>query len=103
MRSILFIIFLTIFLVGTPVLAGDVSLKTTQSEYTFSAGEEARIPIIVESTFPSTNVGTLAYTLTRKEAQGGVFILSVEHTIPVFSDQSGKFTKCNNSQFRGFG
>ncbi|MFH0966235.1 MAG: hypothetical protein V1862_00920 [Methanobacteriota archaeon] len=71
MRYILSIILLTIILVGTSVLASDVSLKTTQSEYTFLAGEEARVPIVVESTFTSTNVGNLAYTLTRKEAQGG--------------------------------
>lgn len=54
-----------------PALANDVTLKTSQSEYTFPAGEEARVPFVVDSSFPKTNVGTLEYTLTRKQSQKG--------------------------------
>ncbi|HWQ64369.1 MAG TPA: hypothetical protein VN429_08125 [Methanospirillum sp.] len=54
-----------------PAFASDVTLKTSQSEYTFPAGEEARVPFVVESSFPKTNVGTLEYTLTRKQSQKG--------------------------------
>jgi hypothetical protein len=71
MKCILSIVLLTIAILETPVLAGDVTLKTTQNEYTFFAGEEARVPFVVESSFPATNVGSLAYTLTRKENRGG--------------------------------
>jgi|GEM_PF-768277 len=64
-----------------PALASDVTLKTSQNEYTFPAGEEARVPFVVESTFPKTNVGTLEYTLTRKQSQGGVsFSQSSSHS-----------------------
>ncbi len=64
-----------------PVLASDVTLKSSQSEYTFPAGEEARVPFVVESSFPKTNVGTLEYTLTRKQSQGGVsFSQSSSHS-----------------------
>jgi len=68
-------------LIISPVLASDVTLKSSQSEYTFPAGEEARVPFVVESSFPKTNVGTLEYTLTRKQSQGGVsFSQSSSHT-----------------------
>jgi len=71
MKLLLIVLFMALFF--TPaVLAADVVLKTSHDEYTFYAGEEARIPFIVESTFPRTNVGDLIYTLTRKESQGGL-------------------------------
>lgn len=68
----LFAVLLLLTLVIYPVLAGDVTLKTGQSEYSFTTGEEARVPFTVESSFPNTNVGTLEYTLTRKEEQSGL-------------------------------
>ena len=71
MKQSLYILIITL-LIASPVLAGNVILKTTQDQYTFTAGEEARIPFVVESSFPRTNVGELAYTLTREETQGGL-------------------------------
>ena len=71
MKKSLYILIITL-LIASPALAGNVVLKTTQDQYTFTAGEEARIPFVVESSFPRTNVGELAYTLTRKETQGGL-------------------------------
>lgn len=71
MRYTLFIILILAALAIYPALASDVTLKTSQNEYTFPVGEEARVPFVVDSSFPKTNVGTLEYTLTRKEAQGG--------------------------------
>ena len=71
MRYTLFTMMILAAFVIYPALAGDVTLKTSQSEYTFPAGEEARVPFVVESSFPKTNVGTLEYSLTRKESQGG--------------------------------
>ena len=81
MKKILAAIFILAAFAIYPVLASDVTLKTSQSEYTFPAGEEARVPFIVESSFPKTNVGTLEYTLTRKQSQGGVsFSQSSSHS-----------------------
>ncbi len=71
MRLLLAVVAL-LAIVTYPVLAGDVTLKTGQSEYAFTAGEEARVPFTVESSFPNINVGTLEYTLTRKETQSGL-------------------------------
>ncbi len=64
-------IFCLILLLSCPVLAENVILKTDRDHYTFRTGEEARIPFIVESSFPGTNVGELIYMLTRTGSQGG--------------------------------
>lgn len=67
-----------------PVLAAEVTLKTGQEEYIFQAGEEARVPFVVDSSFPRVNVGTLEYSLTKKETGSG-------YTFSQTSSQSQSF------------
>ncbi|HWQ67106.1 MAG TPA: hypothetical protein VN372_09565 [Methanospirillum sp.] len=70
MKKILFWLIIIAFLI-TPALAGTVTLKVGQSDFSFPVGKEARIPFIVESSFPVTTVGTLNYILTEKQSGGG--------------------------------
>jgi hypothetical protein len=71
MKYILPFLLLTALTLGQSVSAGDVTIKTSQSEYVFLVGEDARIPFTLESSFARTNVGTLEYTLTRKQSEAG--------------------------------
>lgn len=84
MKLWFFMLFLSAALILSPVLAAEVTLKTSQGEYQFQAGEEARVPFVVHSTFPRVNVGTLEYSLTKKEAGSG-------YTFSQTSSQSQSF------------
>jgi len=71
--KILVLLSLFIFLVSLQsVYAQDILLSTEQSEYYFKIGEEAIIPIEINSTYGKQISGILQYTTTQQINQGNV-------------------------------
>src|SRR5574339_944385 len=71
--KILVLILLFICLVSLQVVyAQDILLSTEQSEYYFKIGEEAIIPIEINSTYGKQISGILQYTITQQINQGNV-------------------------------
>ncbi|HOL41760.1 MAG TPA: hypothetical protein PLY78_08015 [Methanospirillum sp.] len=62
-----------------PVIADEITMSSAQPEYYFQVGSDAQVPFTIESTFKNTLVGTLQYSLTRHENNGG-FSLSQTST-----------------------
>jgi len=78
-RFICFCLFISAVLFSVSVSADDVTISSEQPDYYFIIGKEARIPFSVESQFPGTVIGTLQYSLTRNQEEGG-FSLSQTST-----------------------
>jgi len=62
-----------------PVIADEITMSSAQPEYYFQVGSDAQVPFTIESSFPNTLVGTLQYSLTRHQNDGG-FSLSQTST-----------------------
>ncbi len=59
---------------GFHVLADEIAMSSEQSEYFYQVGTDAQVPFSIESSFPNTLIGTLQYSLTRHQDDGGFSI-----------------------------
>ncbi len=59
---------------GFHVIADDISMSSDQPEYYFQVGTDARVPFTITSSFQNTVAGTLQYSLTRHQNDGGFSI-----------------------------
>lgn len=73
-RIIYFCLFISAVFFSVSVSADNVTISSEQPDYYFIIGKEARIPFSVESQFPGTVIGTLQYSLTRNQEEGGFSI-----------------------------
>jgi hypothetical protein len=73
MKIIVLLLLLFIFLVSfQAVYAQDILFSTDQTEYYYKIGEEAIIPIEINSTYGKQISGMLQYTITQQISQGNV-------------------------------
>src|SRR5215212_2538846 len=73
MKILVFLLSLFLFLVSLHVVyAQDILFSTEQTEYYFKIGEEALIPIEINSTYGKQISGNLQYTTTHQINQGNV-------------------------------
>ncbi len=63
-----------ILISGFHAVADDISMSSAQSEYYYQVGTDAQVPFTIESSFPNTLIGTLQYSLTRHQNDGGFSI-----------------------------
>jgi membrane-associated HD superfamily phosphohydrolase len=56
------------------VFADDITMSSEQSDYYYLAGTDAQVPFTIDSSFTNTLIGTLQYSLTRKQDDGGFSI-----------------------------
>lgn len=73
-RFIYICLFISLVLFSVSGAADEITISSEQPDYYFIIGKEARIPFSVESRFPGTIVGTLQYSLTRNQEEGGFSI-----------------------------
>ena len=73
MKIFVLLLLLFIFLVSfQAVYAQDILFSTNQTEYYYKIGEEAIIPIEINSTYGKQISGVLEYTITQQISQGNV-------------------------------
>ena len=73
MKIFVLLLLLVIFLVSfQAVYAQDILFSTDQTEYYYKIGEEAIIPIEINSTYGKQISGMLQYTITQQISQGNV-------------------------------
>ena len=67
----IFLLIGIVLLIPLTVFADDLSLSSDQADYYFLTGSNAKIPFSLNSIFPDTVSGTLQYSLTSYQDQGG--------------------------------
>ena len=55
-------------------LADDITMSSEQSDYYYLIGTDAKVPFSIESPFQNTLSGTLQYSLTKNQNDGGFSI-----------------------------
>jgi hypothetical protein len=74
MKVILFLLTGCLFISGMHVFADDITMSSEQSDYYYLVGTDAQVPFTIDSSFTNTLIGTLQYSLTRKQDDGGFSI-----------------------------
>ena len=83
----IFLLILCAGLLIVPVMAADITMSASGSEYYFGFGESADIPIAIASTFDHNVDGTLQFSTTEQLQNAGTVMMSTKnkvysHTVP---------------------
>lgn len=73
-----------------PVMADDIAMSSEQSDYYYLIGTEAKVPFTIDSGYSNTLVGTLQYSLTKHQDEGGLSISQTSTKSQSFPVAPGK-------------